>query len=656
MVRRASVAVCLTAVLALAFGAAFPTAAPVRLARHPDYHGGKVVFSYLGDIWMANEDGSNVHRLTDNLAREVYPRFSPDGRSIAFSSNRYGNNDVYVIAVGRRRAEAADLPHRRRRRRRLDARLRAASSSAPPAATAPSRPSRRSIRSPAKGGQEQSLNLDWGYWGSFSPDGKSLVFNRHPATWSRRHYRGSYAADLWIADVAAKSYTKLLGDEQYNRYWPMWGADGSIYFVGDPLPNEKGVDPGQPGRAEERQQHLQDSGQGRTADAGDPAHRRQPLLAVDVQRRQGHRLRGQLRHLEAGRRVRARRAKSSWTSPPTKRRTRSSSRRSRTRSTRSTSRRRAAARSSRRADRSSRSRPSAATSRASRRTRWRRATRRRSGPPTASSSRSSRIAPDATRSGSATPKAARRRRSPTSTTRRARSCGRRIRRRSSTRPPTGSSTATTSPTARRRRRLERRRPHRVGRRVARQQVDRVLQAGSDASLARLHRADRGRRGAPRLRRQPALFRDQRHLDRRRALPRLHVLRRREQRHRVAGRHQHDDGAVGAVAARSGSRSDESRHRQRGAGARRRSGGAAEHGPRRRGRRRAGAGGSHRLERPGAPRAAALGSGNGDRRAHRVARRSLGRADGVDRRRRWRPRRRAGRRRRGSTSSTSRAAS
>ena len=87
------------ALFMLALGTASPIAAPVRLARHPDYHGGKVVFSYLGDIWMANEDGSNVHRLTDNLAREVYPRFSPDGRSIAFSSNRYGNNDVYVIAA-----------------------------------------------------------------------------------------------------------------------------------------------------------------------------------------------------------------------------------------------------------------------------------------------------------------------------------------------------------------------------------------------------------------------------------------------------------------------------------------------------------------------------------------------------------------------------
>ena len=144
MVRRASVAV---ALFMLALGTASPTAAPVRLARHPDYHGGKVVFSYLGDIWMANEDGSNVHRLTDNLAREVYPRFSPDGRSIAFSSNRYGNNDVYVIAVDRRNAEAADLPHGRRRRRRLDARFRAGHLPRRHAVMGPSPRSRRSIKS-----------------------------------------------------------------------------------------------------------------------------------------------------------------------------------------------------------------------------------------------------------------------------------------------------------------------------------------------------------------------------------------------------------------------------------------------------------------------------------------------------------------------------
>ena len=95
MIRRASLGLAIL-IFALA-GASW--AAPVRLARHPDYHAGKIAFSYLGDIWVAGEDGSNVVRLTDNTGRDVYPRFSPDGKWIAFSSNRYGNYDVFVITA-----------------------------------------------------------------------------------------------------------------------------------------------------------------------------------------------------------------------------------------------------------------------------------------------------------------------------------------------------------------------------------------------------------------------------------------------------------------------------------------------------------------------------------------------------------------------------
>ncbi|HEV3448305.1 MAG TPA: MdsD protein, partial [Gemmataceae bacterium] len=73
------------------------TAAEVRLARHPDYHEGKIAFSYLGDIWVVNDDGSNPRRLTVHPARDIHPHFSPDGRWIAFSSNRYGNYDVFII-------------------------------------------------------------------------------------------------------------------------------------------------------------------------------------------------------------------------------------------------------------------------------------------------------------------------------------------------------------------------------------------------------------------------------------------------------------------------------------------------------------------------------------------------------------------------------
>ena len=78
-----------------------PALAPaqIRLLRHPSYSKGKVAFSYLGDIWVASEDGTGAQRLTDNKARDVYPRFSPDGRFIAFSSNRDGNYDVFVVAA-----------------------------------------------------------------------------------------------------------------------------------------------------------------------------------------------------------------------------------------------------------------------------------------------------------------------------------------------------------------------------------------------------------------------------------------------------------------------------------------------------------------------------------------------------------------------------
>ena len=81
-----------------------------RLLRHPTYSNGKIAFSYLGDIWLANEDGSEVRRLTDNIARDVYPRFSPDGKWIAFSSNRSGNHDVYVVsAAGGKRHVAVQV-------------------------------------------------------------------------------------------------------------------------------------------------------------------------------------------------------------------------------------------------------------------------------------------------------------------------------------------------------------------------------------------------------------------------------------------------------------------------------------------------------------------------------------------------------------------
>ena len=205
MARRASLGAVLAAAAILTLGTIGPAAAPpttaVRLARHPDYHAGKITFSYMGDIWVANEDGSGVVRLTDNLAREVYPRFSPDGKWIAFSSNRYGNYDIFVVsATGGTPKRLTfhtgtdDMVGWTRDSQNVLFRASHNDGAFPGVATL--------YEIPVGGGAEKALPVDWGYWGNFSPDGKQLVFNRHPAVWSRQHYRGSYAADIWIANLA----------------------------------------------------------------------------------------------------------------------------------------------------------------------------------------------------------------------------------------------------------------------------------------------------------------------------------------------------------------------------------------------------------------------------------------------------------------------
>jgi tricorn protease len=217
-----------------------------RLLRHPSYSKGKVAFSYLGDIWTANEDGTSVVRVTDHKAREVYPRFSPDGKWIAFSSNREGNYDVYVIAATGGKAKqltfhSADdnvvgwTPDGKKviftSSRNVGA--------FPNVATM--------FEVSVDGGIEQPIETDWGSSGSYSPDGAKLAFTRHPSVWSRKHYRGSWAADLWVEEIATRKFTKLADPDYKGNYlWPMYGRNGEIYFVSDELPNEKSVKWGSP--------------------------------------------------------------------------------------------------------------------------------------------------------------------------------------------------------------------------------------------------------------------------------------------------------------------------------------------------------------------------------------------------------------------------
>jgi tricorn protease len=199
-----------------------------KLVRYPHFHNGRIAFSYLGDIWTADENGQNIQRLTVNRASDVYPRFSPDGKWIAFTSDRSGNPDVFLIPSGGGTAKQLT------------------SHSAADIVLGWSPDSRFVLFSSNRGedfmpllylvsidgGMPQKVGTDMGVQASFSPDGKRLAYNPKAQVYWRKYYRGAYQSDIVIMDVASKRFNQVTDFEGLDS-WPMWGNDGSIYFVSD---------------------------------------------------------------------------------------------------------------------------------------------------------------------------------------------------------------------------------------------------------------------------------------------------------------------------------------------------------------------------------------------------------------------------------------
>ena len=69
------------------------------LFRFPDVSQTQIVFTYANDLWVIPKEGGTAIKLSSPAGVESYPKFSPDGKSIAFSGNYDGNNDAYTIPV-----------------------------------------------------------------------------------------------------------------------------------------------------------------------------------------------------------------------------------------------------------------------------------------------------------------------------------------------------------------------------------------------------------------------------------------------------------------------------------------------------------------------------------------------------------------------------
>ncbi len=73
--------------------------APSRFLRQPAISpdASQLVFTYHGDLWLVPATGGTARQLTSHPAWDSAPVFSPDGKKIAFASDRYGQLDVFVM-------------------------------------------------------------------------------------------------------------------------------------------------------------------------------------------------------------------------------------------------------------------------------------------------------------------------------------------------------------------------------------------------------------------------------------------------------------------------------------------------------------------------------------------------------------------------------
>ena len=212
-----------------------------RLLRFPTIHGDKIVFSYAGDLYTVSSAGGVARKLTNDVGYEMFARFSPDGKWIAFTGQYDGNTEVYVMpaegGVPKRLTFTATLD-------RDDVSDRMGPNNIVMTWKDNSHIVFRSrmdepndfkgqlFIASIDGGLPEQLPLPRGGFCSFSPDGKKMVYNRvfrEFRTWKR--YRGGQADDVWLYDFDTKVTTNLTNNPAQDII-PMWGGN-KIYFASD---------------------------------------------------------------------------------------------------------------------------------------------------------------------------------------------------------------------------------------------------------------------------------------------------------------------------------------------------------------------------------------------------------------------------------------
>lgn len=187
----------------------------------------KLTFSYQGDIWTANVDGSNAKRLTVHEAYESAPAWNAKGDKIVFAGNRFGNNDLFEISE---KGEISRLTFH---------------------STSDGNPSydskgniyfntRRLMVQVEREPEVYTLMADaatpframnsLGSNPAVSPDGRYVAFERGSCRIEREAYRGPAQRDIWVYDKKEDKFLQVTTDEGQDIF-PQWSSAGELYFL-----------------------------------------------------------------------------------------------------------------------------------------------------------------------------------------------------------------------------------------------------------------------------------------------------------------------------------------------------------------------------------------------------------------------------------------
>ena len=191
-----------------------------------------IAFAYARDLWIAGHDGSGVRRLTTHEGLETNPRFSPDGRTLAFSGQYDGNTDVFVVPVGggvpRRLTwhPGADIVQGFT----VDGNAVLFTS----ARAAYTGRHRQLFTVPVERGHPSQLPIPHAAKASYSPDGSKIAYTPLSEPFNQwKNYRGGRATRIWIYDTADHSVQQIPQPAgRCNDTDPMWVGD-TMYFRSD---------------------------------------------------------------------------------------------------------------------------------------------------------------------------------------------------------------------------------------------------------------------------------------------------------------------------------------------------------------------------------------------------------------------------------------